>query len=182
MKIGFRAAPGRPLPGRCGVPRTLESVFRRPLTISEPRRGGTSAPARFTVRVLATLTLCLLALAAGSCSATSPLGHYSENAFGTPKAAPSAADPAFDAAVNLVAERQYARAAEEFAVLADAYEAAARRERAAECLFWQAFCHEKLDRAAEALAEYRRVQATYPDTPAAQQAAARAARLAAATP
>ena len=87
------------------------------------------------------------------------------------------ADADFDSALALVAELRYDRAAEQFSALAPAFDAAGKRSRAAESLFWMAYCYEKEGRADLAVEGYGRVSREYPNTPAAQQAADRAARL-----
>ena len=61
--------------------------------------------------------------------------------------------------------------------LAAGYEGAQERARAAECVFWLGYCHEKLNRTEEALGEYRRVSSRCAGTAAARQAGERAARL-----
>ena len=83
----------------------------------------------------------------------------------------------FNAAIGLVAELRFREAAEGFARVLQAFEAAGDDARAGEATFWMGYCYEKRDRPEEAAAFYRRVASRYGHTPAAAQAAQRLSRL-----
>lgn len=80
-------------------------------------------------------------------------------------------------AVELVTELKYAEAAEKLAPLVKGFDAIGNLTRAAEAMFWTAYCHEKLDRRTQADDLYRLVVRKYPQTPASRQAAERLSRL-----
>jgi tetratricopeptide (TPR) repeat protein len=84
---------------------------------------------------------------------------------------------AFEEGIALVAELKYAEAQEKFAQALTWYQASGDRPRAAETMFWQAFCHEKLNRTDQARELYGRVIRMYRGTPAASHASDRLARL-----
>ncbi|MDK1032457.1 MAG: tetratricopeptide repeat protein, partial [Planctomycetia bacterium] len=87
------------------------------------------------------------------------------------------ADIDFDEAVALTAELRYDEAAEKFSSLVKVFEASGRRSRAAEAMFWQAYCHEKRGDAARARKLYRLVVSRYAETAASRQASARLSRM-----
>jgi hypothetical protein len=128
---------------------------------------------RQSTRVVAFVLIAAALALAGCGAAREPMRFADENhvrpALQT--------EAAFDGAVALAAERHYDRAADQFAPLVGAYEAAGLRDRAAESLFWLAYCHEKLGLVTRAQAEYRRVVDTYPNAAAARQASDRASRM-----
>jgi len=86
---------------------------------------------------------------------------------------------ALQRAVELVTELHYAEAAAALGPLIDRFETAGAADSAAQTTFWLAYCKEKLGQTAAAAALYRTLQARYPDTPAARQAAVRLAQLSA---
>ena len=87
------------------------------------------------------------------------------------------ADIEFDVAVALTAELRYDEAAEKFSSLVKVFEASGKRSRAAEAMFWQAYCHEKRGDAARARKLYRLVASRYEETAASRQASARLSRM-----
>lgn len=124
------------------------------------------------------------ALMAGGCSmeARMPAPMYSvqhppsPNTAMTPRVVPPGAAP-FDDAVDLASKLKYPQAEIEFRQSLVWFQAAGDKDRSAECLFWIAFCQEKLGRTAEARAQYDKVIRDCPGTPAARMAAERMARL-----
>jgi len=117
----------------------------------------------------------LIAVAATAPGCAAYDQYYMETS--TARAARPVEEAAFQKAVALVAELHYEEAAEELLPLAAAFEEAGDRSRAAEALFWVAFCREKQGRTDEATAGYDRVVRRYLQTVAARQAAARLSRL-----
>jgi len=102
--------------------------------------------------------------------------------FGAPSHPSEEDTVAFEEAVWLAAELQYEQAAGKFAQLGLRFEKAGDRDRAAECMFWRAYCREKQGRLAEAAALYRRIPASYSETRSADRAAARLADIEPASP
>ncbi len=84
---------------------------------------------------------------------------------------------AFNEAVARVAELRYDEAAESFARLIERFESVEDRARAAEAMFWLAYCHEKQGRIAEATALYNRLLQAHPRAPACRQAKQRLSLL-----
>jgi TolA-binding protein len=83
----------------------------------------------------------------------------------------------FDLAVALVAQLRYDEAADMLSSLPEAFDAASDPARAAEAMFWLAYCHEKRGRTDPAASLYHNVIRSFPGTPAARQAADRLSRL-----
>ena len=84
---------------------------------------------------------------------------------------------AFDKGVALASELRYAEAEAQFAKVLAWYEATGDTKRAAETMFWLAFCHEKQGRIVRARKLYGRVIKEHAKAPAARQAADRMERL-----
>ncbi len=82
-----------------------------------------------------------------------------------------------DAAIELVAELKYKEAAAKLTPMTATFAKAGDKPKAAEANFWLGYCREKLGNTEEAHKLYDLVARKYPDTPAARQAIARAARL-----
>lgn len=80
-------------------------------------------------------------------------------------------------AVELVTELKYTEAAAKLAPLVKDFDAVGNLTRAAEAMFWTAYCHEKLDHRTQAEDLYRLVVRKYPQTAASRQAAERLSRL-----
>jgi len=93
--------------------------------------------------------------------------------------APSGHEELFEEAMALVGELKYDKAAGRFAPLEDPFAASGRLERAAQCLFWEGYCNEKLGRLSRAAEMYRQVLDRYADTRAAATTRRRLAQLAA---
>jgi TolA-binding protein len=87
------------------------------------------------------------------------------------------AEADYDAALALIAKQHFNEAGLKLLGLSDRFERAEDTGRAAQSMFWLAYCYEKLERTGEATELYGRVTQRYPDTPAARQAAERLARL-----
>jgi len=85
---------------------------------------------------------------------------------------------AFDKGVALASDLRYAEAEAQFAKVLAWYEATGDTKRAAETMFWLAFCHEKQGRIVRARKLYGRVIKEHAKAPAARQAADRMERLA----
>lgn len=82
-----------------------------------------------------------------------------------------------DEAIALVAQLRYDEAADRLSPLVETFDAADDPARAAEAMFWLAYCHEKQGRTDRAATLYESVIRSYPGTPAARQAADRLSRL-----
>lgn len=125
----------------------------------------------------------ILALAAapwwGGCAAR---GHEAPIALESLRPAPEAADARlrrsavpevlaeYDAALALIADLQYAGAAEKLTGLIPRFESAGDARHAAEAMFWLGFCREKLGDAPAARQLYNDVIRRFGDSSAAQQA------------
>lgn len=109
----------------------------------------------------------------GGCSAEAPWAVMQPQAKG---ARPGDA-AAFEEAVALAANLRYERAAAAFERLLPRLEAAGDDRRAAEALFWLAFCREKQGRADQAEELYRRLIRGHPRSPAAGEARRRLAAM-----
>lgn len=83
----------------------------------------------------------------------------------------------FDQALALVAQLCYDEAADRLSPLVETFDAAGDPARAAEAMFWLAYCHEKQGRTDRAASLYQNVIRSFPATPAARQAADRLTRL-----
>jgi len=129
-------------------------------------------------KITAALPVLALLLAAG-CAAHAPLARWQTAEDDTIAPAPASQDNerAFNQAVAMAAQRNYSPAAQTFADLAERFDSAANHRRAAECLFWQAYCLEKQDKTYEAARLYQRVMDNYPSLPPAAMAARRLANL-----
>ena len=129
-----------------------------------------------TVAVLLSLTAML-----AGCAAQAPPADYRQYqpaAAGTVGPVPPSRDRlALEAAVALAADLKYDQAADRLAELIPRLHAAGDRTHAAEAMFWLGYCLEKQQRYDLAQHWYRRVGSTYPDTPAARQAARRLGRM-----
>lgn len=75
-----------------------------------------------------------------------------------------------EAAIDLVGQLEYARAALELQSLAPRFQAVGDATRTAEAWFWLGFCREKQRREADARTIYMHVANVYPDEPAGEQA------------
>ena len=80
-------------------------------------------------------------------------------------------------AVELVTELKYTEAAEKLAPLVKDFDAVGSLTRAAEAMFWTAYCHEKLDHRTQAEELYRFVVRKYPQTRASGPASAGLSRF-----
>lgn len=76
----------------------------------------------------------------------------------------------FDEGVAMAKNLQFDRAAGRFATLVNMFEASGEDNRAAEALFWLAYCREKQNRTREAALLYQRVLRKYADSPASREA------------
>ena len=83
----------------------------------------------------------------------------------------------FDEAVAMASHLEFARAAGRFASLVDMFEASGEDRRAAEVVFWLAYCREKQGRTEEAGLLYQRVLRKYADAPASREAERRLGAL-----
>ncbi|HOF18864.1 MAG TPA: hypothetical protein PK082_08130 [Phycisphaerae bacterium] len=90
---------------------------------------------------------------------------------------PGQAEADFDEAVAMTARGEYEAALSPFRRALAGYDAFGPAQRAAECLFWLGFCHEKLQRRTEAEAHYRQLLAHYAAYRAARLAEARLLRM-----
>ena len=127
------------------------------------------------------MALLLAALLLAGCGVAEPMAQYdtavpgvsdSEAGFEPPateeEVGPLAAR--LEAAIDLVGQLEYARAALELQSLAPRFQAVGDATRTAEAWFWLGFCREKQRRAADARTIYMHVANMYPDEPAGQQA------------
>lgn len=83
----------------------------------------------------------------------------------------------FDEAVAMASRLEFARAAGRFASLVDTFEASGEDNRAAEAVFWLAYCREKQGRTKEAGLLYQRVLRKYAESPASREAERRLGAL-----
>lgn len=83
----------------------------------------------------------------------------------------------FDRAVELVAQLRYEEAAGEFLPLIKMFEEDSKDNRAAEAMFWLAYCSEKQDQKAKAARLYKELVRKYPGAPASRNASGRLSRL-----
>ncbi|HAU37279.1 MAG TPA: hypothetical protein DCX07_06130 [Phycisphaerales bacterium] len=90
---------------------------------------------------------------------------------------PGQAEADFDEAVAMTARGEYDAALSPFRRALAGYDAFGPAQRAAECLFWLGFCHEKLQRRTEAEAHYRQLLTHYAAYRAARLAEARLLRM-----
>jgi TolA-binding protein len=120
---------------------------------------------------LVAIAMALLPAGCGSAAREQEL-HARPAARGLPQA-----EADYDAALALIARQRFNEAGLKLIGLDERFERAGDTGRAAQSMFWLAYCYEKLDRTAEAAELYGRVTQRYPDTPAARQAAERLARL-----
>ncbi len=86
-------------------------------------------------------------------------------------------EAAFDRAVELVAQLRYEEAAGEFLPLIEMFEEDGKNNRAAETMFWLAYCSEKQDQKTKAVRLYKELVRKYPDAPASRNASDRLSRL-----
>ena len=86
-------------------------------------------------------------------------------------------DQAFEEAVALVAQLNYPEALDKFEAVFPRLHVAGDTARAAEAMFWVAYCYEKQGQKAAALDWYKRVVRAYLWEPAASEAAKRLTRL-----
>ncbi|HDZ20065.1 hypothetical protein LCGC14_0095940 [marine sediment metagenome] len=130
-------------------------------------------------------TLLLAALLLAGCAVGEPMARYEtavpaepDSAAGSspaPTAAPTSEEVGplaarLAAAIDLVGQLEYARAALELQSLAPRFQAVGDATRTAEAWFWLGFCREKQRRAADARTIYMHVANVYPKEPAGQQA------------
>ncbi len=133
-----------------------------------------------SARAISILMLAALAASAG-CSA-GPWAYYSPARAGgaAQRELAGAAGQGvaeFNSGLALAAELRYQEAGEAFARALQAFQSAGDDARAAESLFWVAYCYEKRDRPQEAAIFYKRVLDRYRRTPAARQSELRLDRL-----
>ena len=96
-----------------------------------------------------------------------------QRATPTSMPAPAQADAKYREAMDYLSGLKYDKAEPMFYELSEAYESFGQFDKTAECLFWRAYCQEKLGRADEAALGYEELKRFYPETPAAQQARSR---------
>ncbi len=89
----------------------------------------------------------------------------------------AAARGQLDRAIRLATNLEFAQARAALANLEGLLLLARDLERAPEAAFWLAFCDEKLGRLEQACQQYQRLLERYPDSPQADTASARLARL-----
>ena len=121
------------------------------------------------------LLIALLAAATCGCSAISD--HLAFSSFGAKTKSISANVVAFNAAVEMVSELQYAKAMVEFEQVLPGLQDASDHRRAAEAMFWLGFCSEKLGRPTKAISHYDSMIRRYSDSPASSRARARLSQL-----
>ena len=118
-------------------------------------------------------TALMLTAAIGGCSMQVP-GYESA----LPPARISAIDAdVMDEAVTMIAQSRHAEAAERLSSLSKRFESRQEKTRAAESLFWLAYCYEKLGRNTEAAQIYGHVIQKYSQEPASRQAAQRLSQM-----
>ena len=93
------------------------------------------------------------------------------------RTAPADAQKDLDEVIALVAQLRYDEAADRLSPLVETFDAAGDPARAAEAMFWLAYCQEKRGRTDPAASLYQNVIRSFPGTPAARQAADRLSRL-----
>ncbi len=128
------------------------------------------------MRTNAVLILLCLAVLAGGCSAerfSFGVGREGAETYRVDKKA----EADFDQAIELVTELKYKEAAVKLGPLMGVFAEAGSPARAAESVFWLAYCREKLGDPNEARKLYELVARKYPATPASRQAIARLGRL-----
>jgi TolA-binding protein len=137
------------------------------------------------MRIRANLLTLIAGLLLTGCAAKSPARDPAFAVDGTPDTRPhvapavieAEAEKEFKEARRLLAEMKYAEAERRLVPLARRYDSIGRPARAAEAMFWSAYCNERQGLTPDARALYLRVINDYPQTPAARQAAGRLTRL-----
>ena len=83
----------------------------------------------------------------------------------------------FEEALDLVTDLQYQQAGEKFRRVVDPLDEVGDHRRAAEAVFWLAYCREKQRYLPAAAKLYKRLIEKFPDSPASRRAAERLAAL-----